>query len=209
MSLILVGFGQRRHVDRCLPWSREQHRAARDRPACRGRRRRPPAASRRGCCSCPRARIHRPAPYRYHLAVPSTDPKLDLIAAVPLFSGLNRREVEFLGKLMDEVDVADGKVLTREGATGGEFFIVLEGTVRIERGGNEVNRLGEGDFLGEIALIDQGKRTATAIADGPVRLMVLTTSGFASMLGQNPGVESKILRVLAQRVRDLQPTAPD
>ena len=150
-----------------------------------------------------------PLPYRYHLAVPSTDPKLDLIAAVPLFSGLNRREVEFLGKLMDEVDVSDGKVLTREGATGGEFFIVLEGTVRIERSGREVNRLGEGDFLGEIALIDQGRRTATAIADGPVRLMVLTTSGFASMLSQNPGVESKILRVLAQRVRDLQPTAPD
>jgi CRP-like cAMP-binding protein len=141
--------------------------------------------------------------------VPSTDPKLDLIAAVPLFSGLNRCEVEFLGKLMDEVDVSDGKVLTREGATGGEFFIVLEGTVRIERGGSEINRLGEGDFLGEIALIDQGKRTATAIADGPVRLMVLTTSGFASMLSQNPGVESKILRVLAKRVRDLQPTAPD
>jgi CRP-like cAMP-binding protein len=154
-------------------------------------------------------RITPRSPGRYHHAVPSTDPKLDLIAAVPLFSGLNRREVEFLGKLMDEVDVSDGKVLTREGATGGEFFIVLEGTVRIERDGNEINRLGEGDFLGEIALIDQGRRTATAIADGPVRLMVLTTSGFASMLSQNPGVESKILRVLAQRVRDLQPTAPD
>jgi CRP/FNR family transcriptional regulator, cyclic AMP receptor protein len=138
--------------------------------------------------------------------VPSTDPKLDLIARVPLFAGLNRREIEFLGKLMDDVDVPDGKVLTREGARGGEFFIVLEGSVRIERDGKELNRLGPGDFLGEIALIDQGPRTATAIADGPVRLMVLTSSAFNSMLSQNPGVETKILRVLASRVRDLQPT---
>ena len=68
---------------------------------------------------------------------------------------------------MDEVDIADGKVLTREGARGGEFFIVLDGTIQIERGGSEINRLGRGDFLGEIALIDQGPRTATATADGP------------------------------------------
>ncbi len=51
--------------------------------------------------------------------MPATDPKLDLIASVPLFSGLDRREVEFLGRLMDDVDVSDGKVLTREGARGG------------------------------------------------------------------------------------------
>jgi CRP/FNR family transcriptional regulator, cyclic AMP receptor protein len=139
--------------------------------------------------------------------VPRPDPKLALIAAVPLFADLNKREIAFLGRLMDEVDVRDGKVLTREGARGGEFFLVLEGSIRIERGGSEINRLGPGDFLGEIALIDRGPRTATAIADGPARLMVLTSATFASMLAQNPGVESKILRVLASRVRDLQPTA--
>jgi CRP-like cAMP-binding protein len=139
--------------------------------------------------------------------VAPADPKLELIAAVPLFAGLSKGEIEFLGRLMDDVDVPDGKVLTREGAVGGEFFIVVDGTIRIERGGKEINRLGRGDFLGEIALIDQGRRTATAVAEGPARLMVLTTTGFASMLGQNPGVETKILRVLAGRVRDLQPTA--
>jgi CRP/FNR family transcriptional regulator, cyclic AMP receptor protein len=144
---------------------------------------------------------------RYHPGVSPADPKLGLIASVPLFKDLSKREIEFLGKLMDEVDIPDGKVLTREGARGGEFFLVLDGSIRIERGGSEINRLGPGDFLGEIALIDQGPRTATAIADGPARVMVLTSSAFASMLAQNPGVESKILRVLASRVRDLQPTA--
>jgi len=74
--------------------------------------------------------------------VPPADPKLGLIASVPLFAELSKREIEFLGRLMDEVDIADGKVLTREGARGGEFFLVLEGTIRIERGGKEINRLG-------------------------------------------------------------------
>jgi CRP-like cAMP-binding protein len=139
--------------------------------------------------------------------VAPADPKLELIASVPLFAGLSKGEIAFLGRLMDDVDVPDGKVLTREGAVGGEFFIVVDGTIRIDRGGKEINRLSRGDFLGEIALIDQGRRTATAVAEGPARLMVLTTTGFASMLGQNPGVENKILRVLAGRVRDLQPSA--
>ena len=62
------------------------------------------------------ARPRGPAPpprYRYHPGVPSSDPKLDLIASVPLFAGLDKREVGFLGRLMDDVDVSDGKVLTR------------------------------------------------------------------------------------------------
>ena len=109
----------------------------------------------------------------------TTDPKLELIAAVPLFAGFNRREIEFLGRLMDEVDVKDGRVLMREGAVGREFFIVVSGSVRVERKGRKVNRLGAGDFLGEIALIDQGPRTATATAAGPCRLMVLDSAAFA------------------------------
>ena len=85
----------------------------------------------------------------------TTDPKLKLIAAVPLFAGFNRREIEALGRLMDEVDVKDGRVLMREGAVGREFFIVVSGSVRVERNGRKINELGPGDFLGEIALIDR------------------------------------------------------
>ena len=95
------------------------------------------------------------------------DPKLELIAAVPLFAGFNRREIEALGRLMDEIDVKEGRVLTREGASGREFFIVVSGRVRVERNGRKVNELGPGDFLGEIALIDHGPRTATVIASEP------------------------------------------
>jgi CRP-like cAMP-binding protein len=137
-----------------------------------------------------------------------SDPKLDLIAGVPLFAGFSRGELSFLGRLMDEVDVREGRVLTREGASGGEFFVVASGRVRIERGGRKLNELGPGDFLGEIALVDGGPRTATAIATEPCELLVLNRSGFRSLLARYPGVQSKVMRALAARLRDLQPRAP-
>jgi CRP/FNR family transcriptional regulator, cyclic AMP receptor protein len=137
----------------------------------------------------------------------TTDPKLELIAAVPLFAGFNRREIEAVGRLMDEVDVKDGRVLMREGAVGREFFIVVSGTVRIERKGRKVNELGPGDFLGEIALIDRGPRTATAVAAEPCRLLVLDIGGFRTLVSKYPSVQGKLMKALAERLREAQPRA--
>ena len=137
----------------------------------------------------------------------TTDPKLKLIAAVPLFAGFNRREIEALGRLMDEVDVNDGRVLMREGAVGREFFIVVSGSVRVERNGRKINELGPGDFLGEIALIDGGPRTATAIAAEPCRLLVLAASGFRTLVSKYPSVQGKIMKALAERLREARPRA--
>jgi CRP/FNR family transcriptional regulator, cyclic AMP receptor protein len=137
----------------------------------------------------------------------TTDPKLDLIASVPLFTGFNRREIEAVGRLMDEVDVKEGRVLMREGASGREFFIVVSGSVRVERKGRKVNELGPGDFLGEIALIDGGPRTATAIAAEPCRLLVLSVSGFRTLISKYPSVQGKIMKALAERLREAQPRA--
>ena len=137
----------------------------------------------------------------------TTDPKLKLIAAVPLFAGFNRREIEALGRLMDEVDVKEGRALMREGAVGREFFIVVSGSVRVERKGRKVNELGAGDFLGEIALIDGGPRTATAIAAEPCRLLVLGVGGFRTLVSKYPTVQGKIMKALAVRLREAQPRA--
>ena len=136
-----------------------------------------------------------------------TDPKLTLIASVPLFTGFNRREIEAVGRLMDEVDVQDGRVLMREGAAGREFFIVISGTVRVERNGRKINELGPGDFMGEIALIDRGPRTATVIAAEPCRLLVLDIGGFRTLVSKYPSVQGKIMKALAERLREAQPRA--
>jgi CRP/FNR family transcriptional regulator, cyclic AMP receptor protein len=135
--------------------------------------------------------------------VPGT--KADLLKTVPLFAGLNAREIDRVARLMDEVDVKRGKVLTREGRSGGEFFIVAAGEVEVRRAGRRLTTLGAGDFLGEIALIDKGPRTATATTTADSRLLVLARREFHSMLGSNPKVEAKILRTLAERVRSLSP----
>jgi CRP/FNR family transcriptional regulator, cyclic AMP receptor protein len=137
----------------------------------------------------------------------TTDPKLELVAAVPLFAGFNRREIEAVGRLMDEVDVKAGRVLMREGASGREFFIVVSGSVRVERNGRKVNELGPGDFLGEIALIDRGPRTATAVASDACRLLVLDIGGFRTLVSKYPTVQGKIMKALAERLREAQPRA--
>ena len=137
----------------------------------------------------------------------TTDPKLELIAGVPLFAGFNRREIDAVGRLMDEVDVKAGRVLMREGASGREFFIVVSGSVRVDRKGRKVNELGSGDFLGEIALIDGGPRTATAIAAEPCRLLVLGVGGFRTLVSKYPTVQGKIMKALAVRLREAQPRA--
>jgi CRP-like cAMP-binding protein len=131
--------------------------------------------------------------------------KVELLRNVPLFSGLSTKELMSLSRLMDEVDLKPGTVIIREGNTGGEFFIVIEGTVEVKRGGRRLARLGPGDYLGEIALIDHGPRTATAIVETPTRVLVLASREFHSMLASDPRIENKILRTLASRVRDMSP----
>lgn len=135
------------------------------------------------------------------------DQKLELLGRVPLFAGLGAREIEEIGRLADEVDVPAGRVLVRQGATAGEFFVIASGNVRIDRDGQTVRTLGEGDFFGEIALVDGGLRTATATSEGPSRLLVLAHREFHSLLDRFPSIQLAVLQALAQRVRRAEPDA--
>ena len=137
----------------------------------------------------------------------TTDPKLVLIAAVPLFAGCSKKELGQVALAADEIDVREGKVLTTEGDPGREFFVLVEGAADVRRKGRKVNELGPGDFLGEIALIDRGPRTATAIAAEPCRLLVLDIGGFRTLISKYPTVQGKIMRALAVRLREAQPRA--
>jgi CRP/FNR family cyclic AMP-dependent transcriptional regulator len=134
-----------------------------------------------------------------------TDDKLELLKRVPLLAGLGRKEVEEVGRLAEEIDVPAGRVLMREGQTGQEFFVVVSGSVLIERGGHAIRSLGPGDFLGEIALIDDGPRTATATTETSSKLLVLAHREFHSLMEQFPSVRSAVLQALAMRVRKLEP----
>ncbi len=135
------------------------------------------------------------------------DLKLELIGRVPLFSGCNAGDIEWIGRLADKVDVTAGHVIFREGTTAHEFIIVVDGALRVERRGNVINRLGPGDFAGEIALVDGGPRTATVIADVPSSLFVIGHREFHSLLQKRPSIELQVLQALARRVRASEPQA--
>ena len=135
------------------------------------------------------------------------DGKQDLLEGVPLFADVSAAGIEELGAIADEVEVRAGTVLTHEGAREGFFFIVVEGTVRIERDGRVVNTIGPGEFFGEIALLDGGPRTATAIAETPCRLLSMTYQMFHELLDASPEIRTAILEAVGTRLRELDELA--
>ncbi|MBA2359871.1 MAG: cyclic nucleotide-binding domain-containing protein [Actinobacteria bacterium] len=126
--------------------------------------------------------------------------KVELIKGVPLFAQCTKRELEEIAGIADEIDLPSGKELTREGAPGREFFVLIEGDATVTQGDREVNRLGAGDFFGEIALVKQQARTATVVADTPVRALVITDRSFRSLLERSPEIEQKVMSALAARI---------
>ena len=137
------------------------------------------------------------------------DEKLDLLHRIPLFSGFDRRRLERLGMLADEVDVPADKVLMRQGETGTDMMVLVRGGVAVERDGERINTLGPGDFFGEIALVDGGPRTATVTVTEPSTLLVITHRDFHSMMDEFPEVAGQVMNALANRVRTLDPDTPN
>jgi CRP-like cAMP-binding protein len=128
------------------------------------------------------------------------DTKVALIAAVPLFADCSRRELRELAETADEVVVPAGYDLTKEGASGREFVIIVDGAAEVLRRGRRINTLGSGDFLGEIALISRGPRTATVRTTVPTHALVITASAFRGLLRRMPSIQIKVLQALAERL---------
>jgi CRP-like cAMP-binding protein len=126
--------------------------------------------------------------------------KVDVIAKVPLFAQCSKRELEQIASLADEIDLAEGKELMREGATGREFFVILEGSAEVTSGGDAINTLGPGDFFGEISLISHGPRTATVTTTSPVRVLVITERSFHRLVDQSPEIQMKVLAAAVERL---------
>jgi CRP/FNR family cyclic AMP-dependent transcriptional regulator len=127
---------------------------------------------------------------------------------VSLFSACSKRELQRIATLADRIDVPEGKVLTRQGDSGGECFVIAEGTAKASRRGRQSVKLGPGSFFGEMALLDQGPRSATVTAETDMKLLVLGAREFSSLIGEVPSVARRIMRVLAERLRDAERFQP-
>ena len=124
-----------------------------------------------------------------------------LLSGVPLFEELTKKELEAIASAGKQVKHRAGSVLAREGDSGLGFFLILDGTAGVQVGGRSRGRLGPGDFFGEISLIDQGPRTATVTAETDITTLGLTAWVFKRLIERNPSIASKMLKVMAQRLR--------
>jgi CRP/FNR family transcriptional regulator, cyclic AMP receptor protein len=131
----------------------------------------------------------------------SHDTKADALGRCPFFKGLSRNALIELAKLTEDLEVEEGKVLTREGQSGSEFFVIIDGEVSVAKDGQEIRTMGPGDFFGEIALLEDTPRTATVTAKTPLRFFVLTRQAFRSLLAHQPELERTVLSALQERVR--------
>lgn len=136
------------------------------------------------------------------------DEKLELLKQTPLLAGLNQHDLEEVGRLADEVDAKAGKVLMRKGELGSEFFMIVDGTVRVERDGRVIAKLGPGDFFGDIALVVERPRTATATVETDSRLLVVGHREFHSLMDRFPSIRVSVLQSIAIRLAELEADRP-
>jgi CRP/FNR family transcriptional regulator, cyclic AMP receptor protein len=128
----------------------------------------------------------------------------ELVQQVPLFKDLNKRELQGLASSMKERNFNEGDTIASEGETGIGFFLIEEGEATVSIGGEERGILKAGDHFGEVALIDDGARTATVTAKTPLKVYGITAWEFRPMVEENASLAWKLLQEMAKRLRDAE-----
>jgi CRP/FNR family transcriptional regulator, cyclic AMP receptor protein len=135
--------------------------------------------------------------------MPLTTPDREaLIAACPLFRGLDADGMAAVAQAAVEVEFPAERTIARQGEIGTGLFIVAAGSVRVVRDGEMIARLGPGEFFGELSVLDGGPRNASVIADVSTTCLALATWDAERVLREQPGVALAVLRVLAARLRE-------
>jgi CRP-like cAMP-binding protein len=126
---------------------------------------------------------------------------------VPFFSKLSKRELATVAQQTDEVDVEPGRVLARQGDSGQEFFVIIDGTAEVLRDEAPIAELGPGEFFGEMALLDDDRRTATVKAISPMKVLVMTRTSFRTIDRSMPQVHAAVVEAIEERRAAPQPAS--
>jgi CRP-like cAMP-binding protein len=119
---------------------------------------------------------------------------------IELFSGCSERELRDITRLGHLKSFSQGAQLTREGDPGDALFVILQGTIGIQRNGEVIATRGPSEFIGEIALLSHSPRTATVHAATTVKAFVIPGRPFRALLGRQPELQRKVFEALAARV---------
>jgi len=137
----------------------------------------------------------------------ATDEKIAALRAVALFSGCSDKELRSVGRLCSPVEVKEGFVLTTQGAYAKECFVIADGDAKVVIDAEVVAKVGRGDCVGEMALLDGGPRSATVTALTPMQVYAMSGTEFRVLLDTNP-VARKIMTALAHRLRVAETDRP-
>ncbi len=132
------------------------------------------------------------------------DERLQELAEVPLFAECSGGELARIARLVDVVAVPRGSVLMEEGSIGHEVFVIADGEAVVAMHGHRLAKLGAGEVVGEMAVLDAEPRVATVTARTDLRAFVMTSIAFASILDHCPTVGRSILATVAHRLREYQ-----
>jgi CRP/FNR family transcriptional regulator, cyclic AMP receptor protein len=129
---------------------------------------------------------------------------VELLRRVPLFEDFDRRDLERLARSFKERTFQAGSTVAGEGRSAAGFFVIESGEATVSVRGDEHGKLGPGDYFGEIALIDDGARSATVTADSDLHCFGLTSWEFRPLVESNASIAWKLLETLAKRLRSAQ-----
>jgi CRP-like cAMP-binding protein len=126
------------------------------------------------------------------------------LRTVPLFSGLSDKDLKRLANSLSERTFPAGHKIAVEGKEGVGFFVIESGEVSVSRGGEHIRKLGPGDYFGEMAVIDQGPRSASVVAESEVRCRGMTAWSFRPFVESHGEVAWPLLEALVKRLREAE-----
>ena len=132
------------------------------------------------------------------------DEKMTYLQRVHLFEACSSRQLRAIARIAEVQEVPAGSVLARTGEPGDRFFVIVDGSARVEVSPQNQGRMAPGSFFGEISLLDGEPRSATVIADTAMRLLVIPRRDFVTLLREVPSLTERMLITLCQRLRSAE-----
>jgi CRP-like cAMP-binding protein len=123
------------------------------------------------------------------------------LARVPLFQGINPASMARLAAVTGELDFEPGQFIVLQGQVGTGLYVIVEGEVRVERGSDELARLGPNDFFGELSVIDQQPRVASVQAITPTRTLAVASWDLLDLIESDSNFALNLIKGLAARIR--------
>jgi CRP-like cAMP-binding protein len=132
------------------------------------------------------------------------DERIEALKKIGIFQGLGHHELHEIARHVAEVQTQAGQVLVRQGERGHDFALLVDGRARVERDGRTIAELENGDFFGEMSLLDGQPRSASIITETPSTILVMHSRDFGFLLDTVPGLARKMLVELVARLRELE-----